>query len=131
MEKKLILIAEDDENLREILRIKLESQGYEVVTASNGREALEKLHSLERKPDLIILDVMMPDMDGIDVAFTISEEQKYKNIPFIFLTGLGEDIHPEGKSIDEKFAKEIGAAKFIRKGEDFDVVIGTIKELIG
>jgi CheY-like chemotaxis protein len=128
--KKLILLADDDENLREILKLKLETTGFEIIAAVNGKEVLDKLTTLERKPDLIILDVMMPDMDGVETALQISENKKYKGVPFIFLTGFGEDIHPEGEKIDEKFAKEIGAVKFVRKGEDLDEIVKVINEVL-
>jgi CheY-like chemotaxis protein len=128
--KKLVLLADDDESFREILKIKLETSNFETVTANNGNDALEKLKSLEKKPDLIILDVMMPEMDGIETAFKIKENEQYKDIPFIFLTSFGEDVHQEGKNIDEKFAKEIGATQFIRKGESLDKVIEVIKNIL-
>jgi len=129
-DKKLILLADDDESFREILKIKLESAGFEIMTAVNGKDVLNKLATSEGKPDLIILDVMMPDMDGVETAFKISENEKYKGIPFIFLTGFGENIHPEGEKIDEKFAKEIGAVKFVRKGEDLDEIVKIVNEVI-
>jgi CheY-like chemotaxis protein len=128
--KKLILLADDDESFREILKIKLESAGFEIITTVNGKELLDKLTTLEKNPDLIILDVMMPDMDGVETAFKISKNEKNKGIPFIFLTSFGEDIHPKGEKIDEKFAKEIGAVKFIRKGEDLNEVVKIINELL-
>jgi len=128
--KKLILSADDEVSFREILKIKLENAGFEVITAVNGKEVLDKLATLERKPDLIILDVMMPDMDGVETAFKIKENEKFKEVPFIFLTSFSEDIHKEGKEIDEKFAKEIGAVKFIRKGEDLNEIVKIVNEVI-
>ena len=80
MHKEKILVVDDDEDIIRILKIYLINAGYEVVLASNGKEALELI---EDSIKLILLDVMMPEMNGIDVCVKIRE--KY-NMPIIFLT---------------------------------------------
>ena len=82
----LILLAEDDENLRFVIQDNLELRGFRVEAASNGREALEKFRQL--KVDLCILDVMMPEMDGFAVAQKIREQDAH--VPVLFLTARGQ-----------------------------------------
>lgn len=86
MNKEKILLVDDDKDIRRILKIYLVNAGYEVVLASNGKEALELTDDSIK---LIILDVMMPEMDGLDVCVRIRE--KY-NMPIIFLTAKSEVI---------------------------------------
>ena len=86
MHKEKILVVDDDEDIIRILKIYLINAGYEVVLASNGKEALELI---EDSIKLILLDVMMPEMNGIDVCVKIRE--KY-NMPIIFLTAKSEVI---------------------------------------
>ncbi|WP_330671491.1 response regulator transcription factor [Anaeromicrobium sp.] len=81
-----ILIAEDEENIRNLVKLHLSREGYEVIEASNGREALIKFK--ENNIDLLILDVMMPEIDGYTV---LEEVRKGSEIPVIFLTAQGEE----------------------------------------
>jgi class 3 adenylate cyclase len=83
-ERPLILVVDDVEENREIVRVRLEAQGYEIDTARNGREALEKARLL--LPDLILLDVMMPEMDGIEVTRLLKSDEVLRPIPIILLT---------------------------------------------
>ena len=82
---KKILIVEDDGNIRELLRLYLEREGYEITEASNGEEGVEQWRKVN--PDMILLDVMMPIMDGWQVCKIIREESK---VPIIILTAKGE-----------------------------------------
>jgi len=83
-ERPLILVVDDIEENIEIVRVRLEAQGYEIATAKNGREALEKTDAL--RPDLILLDIMMPEMDGIEVTQRIKQNDDLRAIPIILLT---------------------------------------------
>jgi two-component system alkaline phosphatase synthesis response regulator PhoP len=125
-----ILVVDDDENFREILRLNLQKAGFaNIQEASNGNEALELLPIF--KPDLVILDVIMPDKDGIDVALEIKSKDEFKNTKFIFLTNYGEDILKEvGKEGDKKVAQELGVLYFFRKTDDYSVLISKIKEIL-
>jgi DNA-binding response OmpR family regulator len=89
--KKKVLLVDDDEGLRELYREELEDEGYEVLTAKNGKEALQKLET--GKPDLIVLDIVMPKMDGMEALGRIIG--KDKTIPVILHTshpGYQEDF---------------------------------------
>jgi two-component system KDP operon response regulator KdpE len=84
--ERRVLIVDDEPNLVDAIRLYLEMEGYVILTAMSGREAIEKLRDL--LPDLIILDVMMPGMDGFE---TLREIRKASNVPVIMLTARGEE----------------------------------------
>jgi len=125
-----ILVVDDDKNFREILMLNLQKAGFtNIQEATNGDEALKVVPVF--KPDLIILDVIMPNKDGIDVALEIKSKDEFKNTKFIFLTNYGEDFLKEtGKETDKKVAQELGALDFFRKTEDHSVLINKIKEVL-
>lgn len=83
---KKVLIVDDEEQLRNLCKILVTSLGYEVRTAEDGKDALEKLEGYN--PDLIITDTNMPEMDGISLCQKIRENQQYKNIHIIAVSGL-------------------------------------------
>ena len=85
MNDKKILIAEDDANILELLRLYMSKEGFKVETAKNGGEALVKFRIFQ--PDIILLDIMMPGIDGWEVCHTIRKES---NVPIIMLTARGE-----------------------------------------
>jgi len=130
VKNKLILLVDDDQDFLEILSTKLKDQGFNIEIAKNGKEALEKLQHI--KPDLIILDVMMPEMNGIDTAIELAKNFNLNEVKFIFLTNYGEDNWPEEISlrIDENFAKQIGALAYIRKHQPLEHLIETLNKLL-
>ena len=113
MADKNILVAEDDSNFRRVLKQLLESEGYRVIFAEDGREALDLFRS--QQPDLVILDVMMPKMDGMEVCRRIREES---SVPVLFLTARGEtDDLLEGLSAggDSYITKFASSAEIIAR----------------
>lgn len=86
---KKILAVDDERHIVRLVQINLEKEGYEVVTASNGREALEKVSS--EKPDLIVMDVMMPEMDGFEALKRLKDNSATAQIPVIMLTAKAQD----------------------------------------
>lgn len=93
--KGLILVVDDDPDIVATSRIILEGNGYEVLTASNGKEALERLSRV--KPDLMLLDVMMAsDTEGFDLAFRLKEDPEFKDLPIIMLTAFLDKVRTEG-----------------------------------
>jgi|SRR5579883_1622107 len=84
-----ILTCDDEKNIVRLIQVNLERQGYEVVTAYNGRECLEKVAS--EKPDLIVLDLMMPEMTGFEVLEELKKDPETQNIPVIMLTARTQD----------------------------------------
>lgn len=85
---KRILAVDDDPVIVEMIQAGLSRYGYQIITASQGREALKKIQ--EEIPDLVILDIMMPAMDGTEVARTLRENELTRHVPIIFLTVLWE-----------------------------------------
>ncbi|MGE5430436.1 MAG: response regulator transcription factor [Syntrophomonadaceae bacterium] len=103
--KAKILLADDEKDIVEFLEYNLASEGFDVITAYDGKEALEKL---SYKPDLIILDVMMPKFDGYEVCRQIRKIDQFSNTPVIFLTAKSSEQ-------DEIKGLELGADDFIGK----------------
>lgn len=89
-EGKIVMIVDDDLVLRQMYSERLKAEGYNILEAGSGQEALDVLKT--NKPDVILLDVMMPKMNGIDVLKTIRAEESTKNIPVIVLTALLQQI---------------------------------------
>lgn len=106
-EKKIIMIAEDDVFIGDIYEVKLQDAGYDVVLANNGREAIEKLES-GIKPHIILLDIVMPYMDGFDVLEAINQREEWKSIPVVLLTNLSQK-----EDVDRGMA--LGAKDFLIK----------------
>jgi DNA-binding response OmpR family regulator len=103
---KRILVVDDDENILSLERTILEQKGFDVTTAAGGAEALQLLG--ERTFDLVLLDVMMPEIDGFTVCRRIKEDPKTRELPVIFLTAKGG-----GEALAEGF--ESGAVMYINK----------------
>ena len=82
--KKTILVVEDDKDINELICAVLDQAGYEPVSVEDGEEAVRKADKL--KPDLVLLDIMLPKMDGIEVCHSISSNEKTKGIPIIMVT---------------------------------------------
>jgi len=87
---KMIMIVDDEPNTVELVKLVLETEGYETSVAYSGSEALEKIKT--KKPDMILLDIMMPLMDGWAVRTKLSEENETKDIPIIMLTAKAQPI---------------------------------------
>jgi CheY-like chemotaxis protein len=97
---KKIMIVDDDLVLRQMYSERLKTEGYEIMEAGSGQEALDKLKT--EKPDIILLDVMMPKMNGIDVLKTLRADEETKNIPVIILTALLQQIDQIKNLLTEK-----------------------------
>lgn len=85
-----IMVVDDEPDTVDLVALVLEGEGYEIMPAYNGREALDMLNDI--KPDLILLDIMMPDIDGWDVYQSICENEKTKDIPVVMLTAKAQSI---------------------------------------
>jgi len=118
---KKILVTEDSPTMLGVMKDILEQAGYSVITASDGQEALDK--AKKEKPDLIILDLMLPKLDGYKVCAMLKFDKNYSNIPIIILTARAG----EG---DKKLGLEVHADAFITKSSQNDLVLAKIKELL-
>ncbi|MCR4275150.1 MAG: response regulator [Candidatus Wolfebacteria bacterium] len=126
-DKPLILIADDETDIRDVVKMKLEASGFKVEGAADGEEAVQKAKELV--PDLIILDVVMPKMDGVSALFKLKEDEKTKGIKVFLFTGKG-DPRPDIVEVNKKFALESGAVGFIRKEVDLDELVVKLNEAI-
>lgn len=88
LSKKIVLVVDDDESIRQLYTEILTNEGYEVETAVNGKEGLDDLK--ERKPDLVLLDLMMPEMDGKTMLHALRQIPEFKTLPVIILTNAGD-----------------------------------------
>ncbi|MBI5841449.1 MAG: response regulator [Chloroflexi bacterium] len=117
-----ILVVEDIPSILDLLEITLKFRGYQVMTARNGQEALEKIE--EERPALIISDILMPTMDGFSFVQKLRTNPKTLDIPVIFLSATY--VTPE----DKAFALSLGASNFIEKPIDTEEFLLTIAELL-
>jgi CheY-like chemotaxis protein len=118
--KNLILLVDDNEDILINMQVTLEFNNYEVLTAKNGSEGIDLLSKLSKLPDLIISDIMMPDMNGYDFFRTVSDNLNWSTIPFIFLTAR---TSPR----DVRFGKMLGVDDYLTKPFDKDDLLAIIK----
>lgn len=119
--KKKILIVDDDENIIQTLKMRLEINGYKIITASNGLEGAEKAQ--QEKPDLIILNVMMPKLDGIMTTLKLKGLPEMKSIPIIIMTGIKEKDNMV-------LARHVGASDYITKPFESSELLKKIDKLL-
>lgn len=119
--KKRILIVEDEKELVELITFRLEGEGFHVLTAFDGVEALATVE--KERPDLILLDILMPKMNGYEVCRRLKADERYRDIPIIYLTAKAQEE-------EMKAAIEMGADAYIAKPFEPADLIGTINKLI-
>ncbi len=119
--KKKILLVEDEKDMVYAVTLQLEAKGYEVITASDGQDGLDKART--KKPDLIILDLMLPKIDGYKVCRMLKFDNKYQNIPIILFTARAQDS-------DKKIGRDVGADVYITKPFEPSVLLDKIRELL-
>ena len=121
MAEKKILVADDNPNLVKIMKYNLEKAGYGVLEARNGQEALDMAKA--QKPDIILLDLMLPKMNGFEVCRMLKFDERYKKIPIIMVTARTSES-------DMNTGKEVGADEYMVKPIDFKVLTENIDKLV-
>ncbi len=121
MEQVKILVVDDEPDIVEFLSYNLRKEGFEVVTAADGEEALEVAR--REKPDIILLDIMMPHLDGVEVCRTLRQEAEFKDTLIAFLTARNEDY-------SQIAALDVGGDDYITKPIRPRVLISRIKALL-
>lgn len=121
MNKKRILLVDDEKDLSYAVALQLEANNFEVLLAYDGQEALDKAR--KEKPDLIILDLMLPKIDGFKVCRMLKLDEKYKNIPIILFTARAQES-------DKEIGREVGADSYITKPFDPHEILSKINELL-
>jgi DNA-binding response OmpR family regulator len=119
--KKKILIIEDNEDIRESSMEILELAGYEVLQADNGKIGVELAQ--QHLPDMILCDIMMPELDGYGVLYLLSKNQNTENIPFIFLTAKAERA-------DMRKGMEMGADDYLTKPFSMEVLVARMEAIL-
>jgi DNA-binding response OmpR family regulator len=119
--KPRILLVDDQESVQKLLDAILKVRNYEVSYASNGVDAIDL--ALNLRPDLILLDVMMPGMDGFKVCQTLKGNSSTREVPVVFLTARGDDA-------DREMGKRVGASGFVKKPFRSAELLGIISDLL-
>jgi DNA-binding response OmpR family regulator len=117
-----ILVADDEEDLRELVAYRLTRSGYEVVAAVDGQEAFQLAR--ERPPDLMVLDVMMPRLDGYELTRRLRAEESLRSIPVILLTARSQDS-------DVSRGFEVGADDYLKKPFNPDELLARVRAVLG
>ena len=118
MSKKRILVVDDEVDLVETVRFSLELEGYDVLIAYNGEEALNQAR--KENPDLILLDLMLPKLDGYKVCRLLKFDERYKHIPILMLTAKTQEK-------DKATGMETGANEYITKPFEMDELMKKVK----
>ena len=119
--KKRVLIADDDIQVRQLLSSILKKD-YTVFTARDGKEAIDL--ALNEKPDLILMDILMPNMDGYTACSVIKSNPETRSIPLLMITGIGHELN-------KSFSEKIGADGYITKPFDCQALKDKINLLLG
>jgi DNA-binding response OmpR family regulator len=119
---KKILVLEDDPYVADTLRLQLEAHGFEVDTASDGLEGLNRARA--DSPDLVLLEVVLPKLDGYHVCRLLKFDQQYRHIPIFILTG-------RQRGSDRKTGEAVGAEEYLVKPCDIDDLLGRIRQYLG
>jgi two-component system alkaline phosphatase synthesis response regulator PhoP len=122
---KKVLVVDDDVDFCEATKLLLDSKGYEVVLAHDGKEGLEKMRA--EGPDLVILDVMMPEMNGYDVCVVLKADPELKKTPVILLTAVDQDLfkttYTQAMGLmteaDDYIAKPVEPQDLVKRVEDW------------
>ena len=120
--KRRVLVVDDEASITKVVGKRLEVAGYEVLIAVDGQEGLTKAKL--GKPDVIILDLMMPKMNGFEVCAAMKQDPQLKHIPIIIFTG-------KGQGMDEQLSRECGADAYITKPHKAEDLIEQIEVLLG
>ena len=121
MGHKRILVVDDEPQLVELVQLRLTANGYEVLTAYDGLEGLEKART--EQPDLIILDIMLPTLNGYEVCTTLKQDTRFRHIPIVMFTARTQ---PK----DEQTARDCGADAYLRKPFRPEEMLETIGHLL-
>jgi two-component system alkaline phosphatase synthesis response regulator PhoP len=118
MDQKKILVVDDEVDLVETIRFPLEAEGFNVLVAYNGEDALNMART--ENPDLILLDIMLPKLDGYKVCRLLKFDERFRNIPIIMLTARAQEK-------DRIIGMETGANEYITKPFDMDKLLERVK----
>lgn len=116
-----ILFVDDEPSIVKVISFRLQQAGYEVIVAGDGQEGYEK--AKKESPDIIILDLMLPKMDGYKVCGLLKADARHKKIPVILFTARGGEH-------DKDIGRDVGADAYVEKMSDPEVLLEKVKELL-
>jgi CheY-like chemotaxis protein len=119
-----VLVVDDNDDLRELVRFALERVGYRVLEAEDGRRALEMLRELDEEPGLVLLDLMMPTVDGIDVLRELAADHRLQAIPVVILSAATEHTAPHVPIV-------ANLRGFYRKPVSIELLLSVVREYCG
>ena len=122
MAEEKILVVDDEEHIQELLKFNLENNGFRVICADNGLDALRIAR--EEIPQLVLLDLMLPKMDGYEVCKEIRKDNSISNMPIIMLTAKGEEL-------DKILGLELGADEYLAKPFSIRELVAKVNDIIG
>jgi CheY-like chemotaxis protein len=117
-----VLVADDERAIRLLCRVNLAASGMDVLEAGDGREALELAR--KERPDLVLLDVMMPEVDGWTVARELAADERTREIPIVFLTARAEDA-------DRRLGEQLGGVGYLVKPFDPVTIGDYVEDVLG
>lgn len=120
-DKKRLLLVEDEEALVELMKVRLEANGYEIMVAVDGQQGLELARQF--RPDLMILDLMLPKMNGYEVCALLKQDKNYSAIPILIFTARAQEN-------DKKLALDVGADDYIVKPFEPPALLAKIDKLL-
>ncbi|MBU3198837.1 response regulator transcription factor [Clostridium estertheticum] len=121
MAEEKVLVVDDEEHIRELIKFNLEKNGYKVICADNGIDAVKL--AKEQAPQLMLLDLMLPGMDGLDVCKEIRKDSNMSGMPIIMITAKGEEI-------DKIIGLELGADDYITKPFSVRELVARVKAIL-
>lgn len=121
-DRPLVLVADDNSDIRDLLATRLRTRGFDVTAAADGQEALEL--ALAEHPDIALLDWVMPVIQGHELCVKLKTDDRTASIPVVMLTARGEEE-------DRLLGLDLGADAYLVKPFDIDELVGTLRQLIG
>lgn len=119
-----VLVVDDTESIRFLIRMNLELAGFNVIEAEDGQQCLDVLAELEELPDLVTIDMVMPRMDGITAIARIRADERYDKVPLLM-------VSTQSQQIDLSRAAEAGADDYLIKPFDPDQLVAAVEKMIG
>jgi two-component system alkaline phosphatase synthesis response regulator PhoP len=126
-DKPLILVVDNEQDIREIMALKLGASGFEAIVAADAREAVAT--AKKSHPDLVLMEIYMAGASGTDAALEIKQDPKTKDIKVAFLSNL-KDPWPRTTSARNDLAKSLGMEDFIDKTDDLDLTVAKVREIL-
>ena len=116
-----VLVVDDSDVIRQLITMNLEMEGFEVVTAVDGQDALDKVR--EARPDLVTIDVVMPRLDGFDTVERLRADPETRDLKVVMVTACAQEM-------DLKRGSQVGVDAYLTKPFDPDVLVRTVRELV-